>query len=74
MSINSKEYLVGSFYSTSQNYIDRFKIGGKQKLQKLIGEHFLYKRRNDWFWNNSFIISLDVSELKELIDKIKNRL
>ena len=63
---------VGKFFRIAADYTEKFKIGGKQKLQKLIGEDLFYKKNNIWWWSNSKIISKSTLELKEIIKKIEN--
>ena len=62
---------VGMFYRVSGDYTEKFKIGGKQKLQKLIGEDLFYKKGKYWWWNNPKIIRMTTSELKILQKKLK---
>jgi hypothetical protein len=63
---------IGMFYRIAYNYTEKFKIGGNQKLQKLIGKDLFYKKGNDWLWNNPKIIMMTTSELKNLTKKIEN--
>jgi hypothetical protein len=63
---------VGMFYRVAGDYVEKFKIGGKQKLQKLVGEDLFYKKGKDWWWNNPKIIRMTTSELKNLTKKIEN--
>lgn len=62
---------VGIFYRVSEDYVGKFKVGGKQKLQKLIGEDLFYKKRKNWLWNNPNIIRMTTKELKSLTKKIE---
>lgn len=61
---------LGEFYRAAGDYTKSFKIGGNQKLQKIIGEDLFYKKGKDWWWNNHKIIRMTTSELKHLIKKI----
>lgn len=63
---------IGRFYRVAGEYTEKFKIGGNQKLQKLIGEDLFYKKGKDWWWNNPKIIRMSTSELKNLTKKIEN--
>ena len=62
---------IGRFYRIANDYTEGFKIGGKQKLQKLIGEDLFYKKGKEWWWNNPKIIRMTTSELENLTAKIK---
>ena len=65
-------YSVGKFYSVCDKYMEKFKIGGKQKLQKIIGEDLFYKKGNNWWWNNPKIIRMSTIQLNKLTEKIQN--
>jgi hypothetical protein len=68
-------YCIGSLFIFSKEYCDKFKRGGNQKLQKLLGEE-LYKKQGDNWWFNTYIICnvLTISQLKELTKIIKSKL
>lgn len=68
--VHAKE--IGMFYRISGDYIERFKKGGNQKLQRLIGEDLFYKKGNRWWWNNPVIVRMSISELKILTKKIQD--
>lgn len=63
---------VGNLYRVAGDYIEKYKVGGKQKLQKIIGEDLFYKKGKDWYWNNPKIIRMTTIELKNLVKKIEN--
>ena len=69
---DSHALAVGTFYRVAGDYIEKFKIGGKQKLQKIIGADLFYHKGKEWFWNNPKIIRMTTSELKNLTKKIEN--
>lgn len=72
MATNEKAQAIGNFYKAADDYTAKFKIGGKQKLQKIIGSDLIFKRGDSWIWGNQKIIKMSVSELEKLIKKIKN--
>ena len=62
---------VGMFYRVAEDYSQKFKVGGKQKLQKLVGEDLFYQKGKNWWWNNPKIVRMTTTELKNLTKKIK---
>ena len=72
LSTDAHAKAIGRFYRIADEYTEKFKIGGNQKLQKLIGEDLFYKKGKDWWWNNPKIIRMSDSELKNLTKKIEN--
>jgi hypothetical protein len=60
------------FYRVAGDYTEKFKIGGKQKLQKIVGEDLFYKKGSQWWWNNPKIIRMTTSQLNNLTKKIQN--
>jgi hypothetical protein len=62
--------LIGRFYIVSGEYIENFKVGGRQKLRRIIGEDLFYEKRGVWFFNNPKICSMRIIELELLINKI----
>jgi hypothetical protein len=63
---------VGMLYKIADEYAEKFKIGGKQKLQKIVGEELFYKKGNRWCWNNPKIVGMTTEQLKSLAKKIEN--
>lgn len=63
---------LGAFYYASNNYAEKFKIGGNQKLQKIIGKELFYKKGKDW-WYSHKIGQMSVSELRNLTKKIQDK-
>jgi hypothetical protein len=63
---------VGSFYHAANSYIDKFKIGGNQKLQKIVGKELFYKKGKDW-WFSYKIAHMNISELRNLTKKIQDK-
>lgn len=66
-------YCIGELFIVSNQYIEKFKRGGNQKLQKLLGENLFKKQGANW-WFNTYIICnvLTISQLKELTNIIKS--
>lgn len=64
---------VGKFYRISGEYAEKFKIGGYQKLQKLVGEDMFYQGRGKtWWWANPVIIRMTTAELNKVNKKIES--
>jgi hypothetical protein len=64
---------IGKFYRIADAYSEKFKIGGKQKLQKIIGKDLIYKVKDGrWFWGNQIITKMSIAQLEKLTEKIKN--
>jgi hypothetical protein len=64
---------IGRFYIVVGNYMESFKVGGKQKLKNLIGEELFYQKGKLWFFNNPKICSMQIEELDILINKLEKR-
>ena len=64
---------IGKFYRIADEYINKFKIGGKQKLQKLIGSDLFYKKGKNWYWNNPIITRMNTDQIKHYIKIIENK-
>ncbi|MSQ79972.1 MAG: hypothetical protein EXR21_09965 [Flavobacteriaceae bacterium] len=63
---------IGKFYRVADAYTEKFKIGGKQKLQKIIGEALIYKVKDGrWFWGNQIISKMSILQLEKLTKKIE---
>jgi hypothetical protein len=61
---------IGKFYATADLFTKRFKVGGNQKLQKILGADILYMKNKEWWWNNTKIVSMTPSELETLCESI----
>lgn len=70
--IDAHATAVGRFLLIANEYTKKFKIGGNQKLQNIVGENLFYKKGNDWWWNSHKIIGMTIPELKNLTKKIEN--
>jgi hypothetical protein len=68
---NEKATVLGNFYIVANRYIGKFKIGGNQKLQKIIGEDLYFKKANDW-WFSHKIGKMTTTEIGRLTKKIEN--
>jgi hypothetical protein len=72
---NLKAYTIGKFYRICNEYADKFKRGGNQKLQKIIGEKLFYKAQNgQWYFANKLICEMQISELEHLTSAIMCKL
>jgi hypothetical protein len=69
---SEKTTAIGSFYISANSFLNKYKIGGNQRLQKIVGSNLYYKKGNIWFWNNPKIIKLSISKLNTLTELIKN--
>ncbi len=69
--IDKKLMAIGGFYRESHNFIAKYKIGGKQKLQKIVGSDLFYKKSGFWYWNNPAIIKMTTTQLNKLTSKLK---
>jgi hypothetical protein len=67
-------YAIGTFFRVANDYSDRFKIGGKQKLQKLVGEDIFYDRDGDWYFNTQKITKMSISELRHLTGTVMQQI
>lgn len=64
-------YTIGKFYRICGEFTDKFKRGGNQKLQKILGENLFYQsQRGQWFYNNKVICEMQISELEHLTSAI----
>jgi hypothetical protein len=72
MASDKKAKAVGAFLMASTKF-DNIR-GGKQKLQKIVGERIFYQSENGkkWFFNTKAISNKTISELEELTKKIKD--
>lgn len=70
----AKSIAVGAFYKAALQYQRKYKRGGYQKLQKIIGKSLIYKSSDNksWIWANGKIISMSIQRLEKLTEKIKN--
>lgn len=68
--IDKKAKAIGSFYMKTHSFLAKYKIGGNQRLQKIVGSDLYYKKGNIWFWNNLKIVNLSILKLKNLTNKI----
>lgn len=48
--------------------------GGKQKLQRIVGEHIFYKKHKGWWYNTNHLLTLSVTELNELTEKVEKNI
>ena len=62
---------VGKFYRVANKYIEKYKVGGNQKLQNIIGKDLFYKKNKEWYFNNFEIIRMSNSKLQSLINKVE---
>lgn len=71
--VTTNEYAkaVGVLYKIADEYTEKFKTGGKQKLQKIVGEELFYKKGNRWCWNNPKIVGMTTEQVKILTEKIE---
>jgi hypothetical protein len=67
---------IGKFYRVSSDFVDSFKIGGNQKLQKVLGKDLYYQKgigkNKSWWFNNPKIVSMSNAQLDKLTEKIKS--
>lgn len=67
--------LVGKFYTISMKFVKSYKIGGNQKLQKIVGKDLYYQAETgDWFYANEKIAKTSPAKLQRLIDKLNEKL
>jgi hypothetical protein len=72
MATNNRAIAIGRFYMVAGEYTERYKIGGKQRLQKIIGKNLLYQSKDGtWFWANSLITKMSIAKLERLTKKIE---
>lgn len=72
MATNNRAIAIGRFYTVAGKFIEKYKVGGKQRLQKIIGKNLLYQSKNGtWFWANSRITKMSIAQLEGLTKKIE---
>ena len=72
MAIDKHAIAIGKFYRVADAYSEKFKIGGKQKLQKIIGKELIYKVKDGrWFWGSQIINKMSIAQLEKLTKKIE---
>lgn len=67
---SKKAKAIGTFYLKANSFLRKYKIGGNQRLQKIVGSDLYFKKGNVWFWNNSKIITFSLSKLNNLTNKL----
>lgn len=70
---NFKLNLIGTFYVSCMEFVKSYKVGGHQRLQKLIGSELLYRPNKDWYFRNQNVILLTHEQLSKLIQTIKSK-
>jgi hypothetical protein len=68
---DKKAIALGNFYISANNFVEKYKIGGNQKLQKIVGENLFFKRANIWYWKNRDIAKMTITQLNKLTSKLK---
>lgn len=63
--------LIGSFYMACAAYVRQYKIGGNQRLQKIIGKDMFYKIGKHWMYNNSKVICMEFNDLFRLKQNVQ---
>lgn len=58
--------LIGSFYMACAAYVRQYKIGGNQRLQKLIGIDMFHKCGKHWMYNGPKVIAMEYNDLFKL--------
>lgn len=61
---------IGRFYVATCEFQENHPEGGKEALQKILGENLYYNVGNKWFFNNGLIISMDDDDLNQLTESI----
>jgi hypothetical protein len=62
---------IGRFYRKAMEYESLFKIGGCQKVQKIVGNDLFYRKGENWWWANSLIVDMPLSNLIGLTKTIE---
>jgi hypothetical protein len=68
-------FLIGEFLINCIKFVKSYKIGGNQKLQKIVGKDLYYQAETgDWFYANEKIAKTSPAKLQRLIDKLNEKL
>lgn len=72
ITIDKKLKALGAFL-TACSKLDTGVKGGKQKLQKILGERIFYQSENGkkWFYNTKALRDMTICDLNKLTEKIK---
>jgi hypothetical protein len=62
---------IGEFYIQTGIFERKYKRGGMQKLQAILGANLFFQRGKKWFYNSSNIKKLTIKQLDSLIKKMK---
>ena len=66
-----KRNKIGQFYIQTGIFERKYKRGGMQKLQAILGANLFFQRGKKWFYNSSNIKKLTIKQLDSLIKKMK---
>ncbi len=66
------EHLIGKLFRTADEYLEEYLIGGRQKLQRLLGDEIFYQntKNKQFYWNIEKIKTMAIEELQTLCDKV----
>ena len=61
---------LGKFLIETQHFENRYKRGGAQKLQKIIGNDIFYQKNKKWFFNLEILKNMSLQELENLTQRV----
>ena len=62
---------IGKLLNVSGDYGEKFKIGGNQKIQKIMGKDLFFNIGKKWYYNTLKIKQMSTTELNILIKKFE---
>lgn len=62
---------IGRLLNVSGDYGEKFKIGGNQKIQKIMGEDLFFNIGKKWYYNTQKIKQMSTTDLNILINKFE---